>query len=170
MKMSWSRRLSRAVLTFAFLAVVSPPSFAGAVDAAGDDPYERGVDAGRLWKEKLGLSTVQVRKLSALENEKAARIRPLRELLRNGMVQLQTQLAENAPENDVRDTLQQVLQIQRAIAERSERFDAGLASFLSPSQRARLLVWRSLGGLNGYAARRFETAGRQEPLEMDFER
>lgn len=170
MKMSWSRMLSRAVQMIALLAVVSTPSIAVAADPAGDVPYERGVDVGQLWKEKLGLSVGQARKFSALENEKAARLKPLRVLLRDGMVRLQNQLAENAPENDVQDALQQVLQIHRAIAERNERFEAGLASFLSPSQRARLLVWRSLGGLNGYAARRLETAARPEPHEEDPER
>jgi hypothetical protein len=63
--------------------------------------------------------------------------------------------------------LEQVLQIHRAIAERTEQLDSGLAGFLSPSQRARLLVWKSLGGVNGYAARRLETAAL---LDEDEER
>ncbi|MDD5304101.1 MAG: hypothetical protein PHS14_13450 [Elusimicrobia bacterium] len=170
MKMHRSRSLLRAVAAFAVLAVLVPASFSAAPDPAVDYPLERGADAGRQWQDKLGLNAEQVRRFTALENEKAARLKPLRELLRNGLVQLQAQLAGNAPESDVKDTLQQLLQVHRAIAERSEQFDAGLEAFLSPSQRAKLLVWQSLGGPYGYAARRLDPAAREEPRLEDGER
>lgn len=168
--MTRARWLLTAVLMFALGAVVPPSSPAAAADPAVDYPLEHGIDAGDLWKDKLGLSAEQVRKFTALENEKALRLKPLRELLRNGMVKVQSQLAENASESDVQDSLQQLLQLHRAIADRSERIDAGLSTFLAPSQRAKLLVWRTLGGLNGYAARRLEAAARLEPREEDHER
>ncbi len=148
------------------LAAAASSSYAAAPDPVLDFPLERGVEPGRLWKDKLGLSEEQARRFTVLENEKAARLKPLRELLRSEMVKLQAQVSDNASEREVEDTLEQVLQIHRAIAERTERLDAGLAGFLSPSQRARLLVWKSLGGLNGYAARRLETAA---PLDEEEE-
>lgn len=161
------RNIIAAALAAALLPAAPIPSFAAVPDPAADYPLERGVDPGEQWKEKLGLSAEQARRFTLLENEKAARLKPLRELLRVEMVKLQTYLAENGTEREVEDSLAQVEQIRRAINERSERLDAGLASFLAPSQRARLLVWRSLGGLNGYAARRLDASIRQDE---DFER
>lgn len=140
------------------LAAAAFPAFAAVPDPVLEFPLERGVEPGRQWKEKLGLSEDQARRFTELENEKAVRLKPLRELLRSEMVKLQAQVSDNASEREVEDTLEQVLQIHRAIAERTEQVEAGFAGFLSPSQRARLLVWRSLGGVNGYAARRLETA------------
>ncbi|MCR4294076.1 MAG: Spy/CpxP family protein refolding chaperone [Elusimicrobia bacterium] len=140
------------------LAAAASSSYAAVPDPILEFPLERGVEPGRQWKDKLGLNEEQARRFTVLENEKAARLKPLRELLRSEMVKLQAQVSDNASEREVEDTLEQVLQIHRAIAERTERLDAGLAGFLSPSQRARLLVWKSLGGVNGYAARRLETA------------
>jgi Spy/CpxP family protein refolding chaperone len=149
-------------LAAALSSVAFVPSHAAAPDPAVDYPLERGVEAGQQWKKLLGLSAEQARRFTALENEKTARLKPLRELLRLEMVKLQGYLVESGSERDISDSLEQVLQINRAIAERSAKVDSGLADFLAPSQRARLIVWRSLGGLEGYAARRLES-----PLRPD---
>lgn len=165
-----NNNLRRSVRSlFAALLVMSAaPAFAAVPDPVLDYPLERGAAAGEQWRKMLGLTAEQARRFTALENEKAARLKPLRELLRNEMVRLQSLLAEGGNERDVEDVLEQILQINRAIAERSERVDAGLSAFLSASQRARLLVWRSLGGADGYAARRFEPAARpDEESERD---
>lgn len=155
-------------LSAVLLVSLALPGFAAVPEPAVDYPLERGAAAGEQWRKMLGLSAEQARKFTALENEKAARLKPLRELHRNEMVRLQSLLAEGGSERDVEDSLEQILQINRAIAERSERVDAGLSAFLSASQRARLLVWRSLGGVDGYAARRLEPAARQdEEMERD---
>jgi hypothetical protein len=157
-----NNNLRRSVVSLSAALLLALPVFAAAPDPAVDYPLERGTAAGEQWRKMLGLSAEQARKFTLLENEKAARLKPLRELLRNEMVKLQSLLAEGGSERDVEDSLEQVLQINRAIAERSERVDAGLSAFLSASQRARLLVWRSLGGLDGYAARRLEPASRPD--------
>lgn len=161
--MKMGRTFLPAVMTFALWAAVPPASSAAELDPAVDYPRELGVDPGEQWREKLGLTAEQARKFTLLEKERDARLKPLRELLRDCLAQLQAQLAENAPESDVRDLLKQLLQIRKAIAERSDRLDAGRASFLSPSQHARLVVWQTLGGVNGYAVRR-------EPRDADGER
>lgn len=164
--------IARRIPVLAALAVLGlpaapAPAAAAAPDPAADYPLERGVDAGQQWRKMLGLTDEQARRFTALELEKAARLKPLRELLRSELVTLQARLAEGAPERDVQDSLEQLLQIRRAIAERSARFDENLAAFLSPSQRARLFVWQSLGGVDGYAARRLEAATR---LDEEAER
>lgn len=163
-----NNNLRRSVVSLSAALLLSLPAFAAAPDPALDYPLERGTAAGEQWRKMLGLSAEQARKFTVLENEKAARLKPLRELLRNEMVKLQSLLAEGGGERDIEDSLEQILQINRAIAERSERVDAGLSAFLSASQRARLLVWRSLGGADGYAARRLEPAPRpDEEVERD---
>lgn len=146
------------IMLVLLLAAAAPSARAAVPDPVLEFPLERGAEPGQQWKSKLGLSDDQARRFTVLENEKAARLKPLRELLRAEMVKLQAQVSDNASEREVEDTLEQVLQIHRAIAERTEQVESGYAGFLSPSQRARLLVWRSLGGVNGYAARRLETA------------
>lgn len=164
---------NRVRLQAAMILALCAASFsagAAAPDPALDYPEERGVDAGERWREKLGLDAEQVRKLTSLENEKDARLKPLRELLRNGMIQLQAQLAEGGAEPVVQDILKQILDTRRVITERAEEYDARRAEFLSPSQLARLLVWESLGGLDGYAARRLEAASRRERREEEHEK
>lgn len=161
---------SQAAMMLALFAVPSSSS-AAAPDPAIDYPEERGVEAGEQWREKLGLDDAQARKFTALENDKAARLKPLREILRNAMVELQTLLAENGREADVQDLLKQILEARRVIAERAAEFDAGRAAFLTPAQHARLIVWESMGGLDGYAARRLEAAARRErPAEEPHEK
>jgi hypothetical protein len=60
------------------------------------------------------------------------------------MRRLQTQVTENAAEKDVEATLQRLARLRRLIALREDQFDAETASFLTPSQSAKLLVWRTL--------------------------
>ncbi len=157
------------VLIAAVAADLSAAAFADASDPAAEYTAERGADPGRRWKEELRLSPAQARKFSNSENERSARLKPLREKLRGAMVKVQAQLSMNAPESDVQDTLQRILEARKAIAEYSDRSDAEQAAFLSPSQRARLVVWRSLGGLGGYAALRLQGALKVEPREEGFE-
>lgn len=157
MNMSRSR-LQAAMI----LSLCAASAGAAAPDPAVDYPEERGSEAGEQWREKLGLDDSQARRFTALENDKAARLKPLREILRTAMVQLQALLAENGREADVQDLLKQILETRRVIAERAAEFDATRAEFLTPAQHARLIVWESLGGLDGYAARRLEAAARRE--------
>ncbi len=166
MKLNRSRLQAAMILSLC----AAPSANAAAPDPAVDYPEERGVDAGERWKEKLALNPEQVRKLTSLENEKEARLKPLRELLRNAMVQLQAHLAENGHEAEVQDLLKQILETRRVITDRAAEYDARRSEFLTSSQQARLLVWESLGGLDGYAARRLEDASRRERREVEHEK
>ena len=157
------------VLIAAVAADASAAEFADASGPTAEYQVEQGADLGRRWKEELRLSSGQARKFSNTEKERGARLKPLREKLRGAMVKVQAQLSANAPENEVQDTLQQILEARKAIAEHGRRSDAEQAAFLSPSQRARLLVWRSLGGLDGYAARRLQGALAVEHHDPGFE-
>ena len=144
------KKIPIAASLAAVLALVPLPG--AAADSAGVNFLDHDAAAGRQWKEKFGLSADQIPKFLAAMKAKDAGLQPLREQLRAGMRKLQSQLSESAPENDVQDSLQQLARTRKAISLQNDQFDAGLASFLSPSQRAKVLVWRSLGAFRGKSA------------------
>ena len=110
------------------------------------------VVTARLWKEKIGLSDDQVPNFIAALKANEESSQPLREELRSALRLIQTQLAENAQENVVQNELQQYARLRKAAFARNEQFDVRLASFLTPSQRARFAVWRALGAFRGKSA------------------
>lgn len=119
----------------------------------------------QLWKEKLGLTSEQARKLATADRERDSDAKPLREKLRDALLRLDTQLNDNKPEAEIADSLKVVEQLKRAVAEKEQRFDAGLASFLSPTQRARLVLWRTLG--KGRVAATPAADGGEDALERE---
>ena len=159
--------LVAALLTVQLLLVGS--ARAGADPAGGNIP-DREAAAGRQWKEKLGLSADQLPKFLAAVKERDADLRPLREQLRAGMRKLQSQLTDGAPEKDVQATLEQLDGSRKAIALRGEQFDAGMAALLAPSQRAKLLVWKSLAVFPGKPEQGLEVESSQDsPSESEEE-
>jgi hypothetical protein len=148
-----------AALT-AILLVLAP--LASSADAARENAPDRDVMAGRLWKDKLGLSARQVPKFLSAARTRDAELQPLRDQLRGGMRKLQFLLSENAPESDVQELLQLLARVRKAVALRNEQFDTDVASFLAPSQRAKLLVWRSLGAFRGKSAQDLQAGDFQE--------
>jgi hypothetical protein len=131
--------------TAAFLALlIAPAPRARAADPSGENALDRGGAAGREWKEKLGLGSDQLAKFIAALRTRDDDLQPLRDQFRGGVRKLRTQLSENASEKDVLDSLQQLSRLRKAIALRSDQFDAQVAAFLAPSQRGKLFVWESL--------------------------
>jgi hypothetical protein len=149
-----------AALVTSALAVVTLGR--AAADSGGALP-DRDAAAGRQWKEKLGLNAEQFSKYLAALKAKEAGLQPLREDLRVGLRKLEVQLSEGAPEKDVQGTLEQLVQIRKAIALRDEQFEAGLSAFLTPSQRARLFVWRSMGAFRGKSPQGLEVGDFSDP-------
>ena len=140
-------RLSAASL---FAACLAAAPFARA-DA--DGPLDRpAVGADRQWAERLGLDAEQARKFSAAERAKDEREDPLRRRLGSDMLKLRSQLAGNAAESEIQESLADLATVRRALRDRDEAFEAAAASILSPSQRAKLLVWSSLDAPRGPAA------------------
>ena len=142
--------ISIAALLAARLALM-PAAFA-AGEPVGETALDRDGAAGRQWKEKLALSAEQLPKFLAAVNAKDAELQPLREQLRANMRKLQGQLSGGAAEKDVQEVLEQLILTRKAIALRNDQFDGVMTSFLTPSQRAKLLVWRSLGAFPGKSA------------------
>jgi hypothetical protein len=149
----------------ALLAVLGgAPALGRAAEAApADAASARDAAAVREWKEKLGLGADQGAKFLAALKLKDADLQSRREELRGGMRRLQTQLAENAAEKDVLDTLQKLARLRKIIALRNDQFDAETSAFLTPSQRGKLLVWRALSACRGRSAENADGDDLQEP-------
>jgi Spy/CpxP family protein refolding chaperone len=115
-----------------------------------------GVEAGAPdWKEKLGFTDAQAQKYAAAEKSKEDALRPLRAQLRDAVIKIQEQVGAAASESEIKASLERLAQLRGDISAANRTFDAELASFLAPSQRAKLLVGLPLG-----AARPERTAGR----------
>ena len=136
---------------------------ARAVDAFAGNVLDRGAAAGREWKDKLGLSPDQLAKFLPALKAKDADLQPLRDQLRVVARKLRSQLSEKAPEDGVQDSLRTIARLRKAVAIRNDQFDASLESFLAPSQRAKLLVWDSLGAACGVSALDMEAGEPHEP-------
>lgn len=152
-----------SILFFTFLTAVPRTPAAIAADAPADNPGDREAGGGPQWKEKLGLTSEQARKFMSAERSRESDLRPLREQLNAGLFKLRTQLAEGATENDVQESLAKLARARKEILDRNDQFDAAVASFLLPSQRAKLLVWKSLLVTRGKSAKGLESADMHEP-------
>ncbi|MBI3299874.1 MAG: hypothetical protein HYZ75_17045 [Elusimicrobia bacterium] len=129
--------ISRTLTVAAALAL--PSSAAAPVEES-----EREAPGGAQWKEKLGLSAEQARKFLAAEEARETDVKTLRDGLSAAIVKLHSLLTDGAPEKDVQEALAAVAKRRKALADRNDQFDAAISSYLTASQRAKLLVWRSL--------------------------
>jgi hypothetical protein len=126
----------------ALLAVLlAPAAAARAAEALSSDaPFDARVESGRAWKEKLGFTAVQAQKYMAAQKEKEDALRPLRGQMRDEVQKLQEQVVSKASQSDIGATLERVARVRELIGAAERGFDAGLASFLSPIQRAKMLL------------------------------
>jgi Spy/CpxP family protein refolding chaperone len=124
-----------------FLILAAAVAAAGAPARGADDASLEGtVQQEQQWKERLGLSEDQLRKLQAALAAKRDAVRPHEERLRGALQQLRVMLEAHAKDSDLQPALDQVADARKAIREEEDKFSQALASFLTPSQRARLLV------------------------------
>lgn len=154
--------VEKYIYTGLFLAAVSFMPLHAAGDTAGESLSQRDAVAGARWKEKLGLNTEQTRRFVAAEKEKEADMKVLRDDHNAVLFKLRSQLTDGAPENIVQESLLQIAKIRKALQDRNDRFDAASASFLAPTQRAKLLVWKSLLPSRGKSGRGLEPGDLRE--------
>jgi Spy/CpxP family protein refolding chaperone len=156
-----------AVLSCMIFMLAPTPRARAAAEPAGETAGETAVDrdsaAGRLWKQRLALSGDQLPRFLAAVKTRDAALQPLSEQWRAGMRKLQSQLAANAPDAEVQESLHALARVRKAAAAREERFDAALSTLLTPTQRAKVLVWKSMGAFHSGAGLDAEAADRLEP-------
>jgi Spy/CpxP family protein refolding chaperone len=145
-----------AALTFAALAaparaqVAAPSTPADQSASAVGAPlrsFDERAEADAHWREKLGLTVPQAQKLAEAERVKEDALRPLRSQLRDALVKLQEQVVGKAPESEIQATLERVAKVRASMQGVDKRYDEQLALFLSPTQRARILLGAPVGAI-----------------------
>ena len=134
-----------AALFAAFLAVV--PIARGADGGSPDKAFDVSASLGLRWKEKLGFTDSQAQKYATAEKRREDALRPLRGNLRDALQNVRDLVAANAADAAVSAALSALAQAQLAVAEANRKFDSELAAFLTPTQRAKLLVGMPVGDM-----------------------
>jgi Spy/CpxP family protein refolding chaperone len=91
-------------------------------------------------KKRLGLTDEQAGKLKDAMKAHMDANKPFNEQMRSGMKTLHEQLKSKASDDAVQKTLDSLKAARKAMAEENEKFQDSLSSFLSSTQRAKMLV------------------------------
>jgi hypothetical protein len=135
-------RTSRWASIAALLLMVTATAGAQRAPDAERDSLEARVRArmAQMMRTQLGLSDAQVRQLQATNRRFEGQRRTLFEEERSVRAQLREALGSATPDQDARigTMLDRTLQLQRQRLELTEAEQKELATFLTPTQRARL--------------------------------
>jgi Spy/CpxP family protein refolding chaperone len=151
-----------AALLAALVALI--PCARAADEGAAGKSFDVNAALAQQWKEKLGFTDGQSQKYSAAEKRREDALRPLRANLREALQKVGGLVAASAGDNDVAAALDELFRAQDAVAEANKKFDADLASFLSPTQRAKMIVGVPLGDLKAEGPADKRTANAREAL------
>lgn len=92
------------------------------------------------WKEKLGITDEQAEKLKAAKKAKHEALKPLWEQSIESLKELRSQVENKASDEQIQVTLDKLTGIHKAIQTENEKFNNEAASFLTPTQRAKLML------------------------------
>lgn len=104
----------------------------------------RGARGKGHWMEELGLSSAQVPKLLDVLGTRREKLSPLFLRRRQILAQLSQEVKAKAPESQIQATLQSFDEVKARMRKANEEFIEGENAVLTPLQRARLIVLRSL--------------------------
>ncbi len=91
-------------------------------------------------KRNLGLSDVQESKLKDAFKAHREAVKPLGRKVRDLMTKLHDQLQDQAKDKDIAATLDSLKTAKKALDDERAKFTDSLASFLTPTQRAKMLM------------------------------
>lgn len=91
-------------------------------------------------REKFGLSEEQAAKLKAAHRARRDAAEAARTELKAATRKLKDQLEDKASEKELAATLERISAARKAQRADMEKFEAGLSSILTPTQRAKMLV------------------------------
>lgn len=109
----------------------------------GDEPgphHEMSEKMAGKMKEKLGLTDDQAAKLRDARKAHQEAMKPLMKALHDGFEKLESQLKSKAADQDIQATLDSLKSTRQSMASEQEKFHAALASFLTPTQQAKMVV------------------------------
>lgn len=137
------KRIIAALFWGAFLlGLCSPQLRAEDKPAARKAAPEKHEEMGKKFKEKLGLSDEQAEKMKTAMKAHHDAVKPLREIMRQGMDKLRKQIKDNAGEDDLKATLNELDQTRKAMLAEMENLKTNMAGILTTTQRAKMLVER----------------------------
>jgi chromosome segregation ATPase len=125
--------------------IVAGPGALPSAKAAAETTQDVEASEARQWKKRLGLGAEQTTKYIASVKARQAGLQPLHEQLRAAMRKLQSQLSEKAAESSVETTLREIKTLNSELLAKADSLDARIDSLLTANQRARLVVWKSMG-------------------------
>lgn len=111
----------------------------GAEEHAGPH-HEMGGKMAERAKEKLGLTDEQAAKFKDAMKAHGEAVKPLHRKMRDGLAKLGDQLQDKASDSDVKATLDSLKSVRQAMTAEEEKFHDSLASFLTPTQQAKLVM------------------------------
>lgn len=93
-------------------------------------------------EDGLGLSEDQKTKLKKLEEDKDAAMTPLHRKMRDLTIKLGDQIEDKASESEIKATLEELHSSRKAMKEQMEKFDHEKDAILTPTQRAKMMLWK----------------------------
>jgi Spy/CpxP family protein refolding chaperone len=128
-------------------ALLTPGLWAVGARAQEDDamPAEHAEhqDGGKMsdkMKERLGLTDDQAAKLKDAMKAHGDAMKPIGQQMKDGIKKLADQIKNKASDADIQASLDALKASRKAMADEQEKFHDALASFLTPTQRAKMLV------------------------------
>lgn len=97
-------------------------------------------DSIEQWKTRLNLTDEQANKLQEASKAHQEALRPLADQAKEALETLNQQVRTQAKEDDIKATLDQVVHLQKSIQEEKDKFMQTTESFLTPSQRAKMIL------------------------------
>jgi Spy/CpxP family protein refolding chaperone len=95
-----------------------------------------------MWERRLGLSEKDAKKLDETFQSEKKTMRPLHRELRDALIKLSDQVGDNAADTEIQATLERVQKAKQALQTEKSNFRAKLAGLLTPTQRAKMMLWR----------------------------
>jgi Spy/CpxP family protein refolding chaperone len=141
------KRIAYAMLAAGLLLPGALPAFAqpGGDGGPGGGPrdglrgrFEQKIEA--RMKKALDLSDEQETKLKDAFKEHKAAVKPISRKLRDLTIKLGDQVEDKAKDKDIQRTLDELKDARKAMSDEREAFTAKLAGFLTPTQRAKMLI------------------------------
>lgn len=161
--------LSHVLIAGGLVAVVwSMPALRAEDQSAGMKSSKHHEMMGEGWQEKLGLSSDQADKLKAAMKAKKEAEKPLQKQLAEDLKKLGAEITLKYKDSDIQATLDDMTTARKAMQAAHENFISSLNSFLTPTQRAKMLL--SMMKRMGQGGRGHESWGEHEGHHAGFER
>lgn len=106
------------------------------------------------WKEKLGLTDDQTKKLDSIKEAKKAEIKPLFEKMHTLSKTLKKQLDVKASDSDIKVTLDELKSTRASLQSTMTKYRNQMSDLLTPTQQAKMFVCRMDGRHHGWMRKR----------------